>query len=213
MSAACCTLLEPARPDDHFGHHIGIGLDWGQVVDFTSGTAGCRECDQVVDWLHLNKFDYIVQRQAVRQFSDKWTWVRCTQCDFKQAGITDKCPRNASHELEIIKPRLLPERNSIGKPNIEMLRADGLRIETGPDDDYGFNMGATTKPTLIESLALALQRNKKYPKIYREEFVSYEVKTNPNGHPTFSAPEGLHDDRVISAALENYLAIHTVQMW
>jgi len=209
----CCVLIDPDRPEDHFGHPINIGLDWGKVVDFTSGTVGCTKCDRVVDWMHLNTFDYIFQRKAVEQLSDKWTWTKCKVCDFQTAGKVDKCPRNSGHELEMFQPRILPERNSIGGPNIELLLAADLRIEMGPDQERGFNMGATTKPALIDNLALALQRGKKFPKVYREEFIAYEVKTNANGHPTFSAPDGAHDDRVISAALENYLAINGLQLW
>lgn len=193
----CCVLTEPDRPADHDGHTLGMGLDWGKSEDFTAGTIGCRECDRVVDWFHLNTFDYIFQRKVVRQYYDKWRHER-----------QDGPGRTIENTV-----RVLPERNSMGEPNIEMLRADGISVELGPDGKYGFNMSATTKPTLIENMALALLRKKKLPKVYREEFVAYEVKSNSNGAPVFSAPEGGHDDRVISAALENQLAISGVQFW
>ncbi len=194
----CCTLLAPDPPAAHLGHTIGIGLDWGKVDDFTSGTVGCRECDRVVDWLHMNKFDYKLQRQAVAKLSNKWTWTK----DGDGKDLADP-----------IQPRILPERNSIGSVNIEELRGDGLRIEIGPDGDYGWQMGAANKPTLIDNLALALQRGRKFPKSYREEFLVYEVKTGRDGQASFSAPEGMHDDRVISAALDNHLSISSMQMW
>ncbi len=212
---ACCVLAAPDRPDDHLGHAIGLGLDWGKTEDFTAGTFGCRECDRAVDWFHLNTYDYILQRKAVRQAYDKWTYSTCQArgCGWSSWGRHEACPRSTAHKVEWQGPRVMPERNSIGEPNIELLREDGLRVEVGPDGKPGFQTTGTTKPTLIELLALALQRGKKYPKVYREEFVAYEVKTNANGHPTFSAPEGGHDDRVISAALENYLAVTGVQIW
>lgn len=209
----CCTLTEPDRPEDHIGHTIGIGLDWGKIEDFTSGTAGCRECDRVVDWMHMNQFDYKLQRKAVVQFSNKWTFTHCLKCDFKSPGVFEKCPRNPDHEVEIIRPRIMPERNSIGSVNIEELRGEGLRIEIGPDGEYGWQMGATNKPTLIDNLALALQRGRKFPKSYSGEFTVYEVKTGKDGQPTFSAPEGMHDDRVISAALDNHLSISGLQIF
>lgn len=196
--AECCTLLEPDRPADHNGHTIGMGLDWGKVDDFTSGTVGCRECDRVVDWLHMNKFDYKLQVQAVVELARKWT----------QTHGPDGKPLP-----EPVQPRILPERNSIGSVNIETLRDAGLRIETGPDGDYGWQMGATNKPALIDNLALALQRGRKFPKSYVGEFTVYEVKTGKDGQPTFSAPEGMHDDRVISAALDNHLSISGMQIF
>lgn len=231
---ACCILDEPDRPDDHPGHTFGMGLDWGKSDDFTSGTIGCRECDRAVDWFHINRFDYRLQRQTVREHYEKWHFPKVVvQRERKQrldvengaptpdddgsvlaaAEFTRMAEYFAAHPSEPADVRVLPERNSIGEPNIEMLREMGLNIVVAPDGKHGFNMSATTKPMVIELLALALQRGKKYPREYREEFTSYEVRTSGTGHPTFSAPEGSHDDRVISAALENYLAVSGVQLW
>jgi hypothetical protein len=39
------------------------------------------------------------------------------------------------------------------------------------------------------------------PKDYADELRAYEVETMATGHPKFSAPDGQHDDRVISLAL------------
>ena len=91
---------------------------------------------------------------------------------------------------------VLAESNSIGEPNIEMLQRDGLPVS-------GFETTATTKPPLIESLALALERGEvQLPQEDADELESYEMKTNANtGRPTYSAPEGAHDDRVIADAL------------
>lgn len=188
---ACCVVETPARPEDHSGHTFGLGIDWGQSDDFTVGTVGCRECDCVVDWFRFNGLSYPTQRARIVDYIQKWPGCR-----------------------------VLPERNSIGKPNIDDLRTvswnDGkefISMACGPDGDYGFQTTAVTKPTLIEQLYLALQRGRKYPKEYADEFRAYEVEMRSNGQPSFSAPSGQKDDRVISSALENWLAISALQIF
>lgn len=96
----------------------------------------------------------------------------------------------------------LPERNSIGQPNIELLIAAGVNVFLGPDNAPGFSTTASTKPALIQALASALENGGfLVPLDYADELRSYEVETMASGHPKFSAPPGLHDDRVISLAM------------
>jgi hypothetical protein len=65
----------------------------------------------------------------------------------------------------------------------------------------GFSTTATTKAGLIQGLAAALEHEKfLVPVDYADELRAFEVDTS-SGHPKFSAPEGQHDDRVISLAL------------
>jgi hypothetical protein len=90
---------------------------------------------------------------------------------------------------------ILAEANSIGRPNIEMLYQDGLPINV-------FNMTAQSKPKLIRQLVLALERETiKIPAEYIGELQAYQSKQNANGHISYSAPNGMHDDRVVSLAL------------
>ena len=197
---ACCVLETPDRPDDHPGHTFGMGIDWGQADDFTVGTIGCRECDRAVDWFRFNGVSYNAQRERIVDYVKKWPGVR-----------------------------VLPERNSIGQPNIDDLRqvvwhtprkdnpavmeAQYIEMALGADGQYGFNTTAQTKPMLIEQLYLALQRGRKYPKEYADELRAYEVTMRSNGAPSFSAPSGGKDDRVVSAALENYLSMSALQVF
>jgi hypothetical protein len=190
---ACCVLDAPDMPEAHPGHTFGLGIDWGQSNDFTVGTVGCRECDRAVDWFRFNGLSYPVQRARIVEYVKKWPGVR-----------------------------VLPERNSIGGPNIDDLRLvewemngkkQYIEIALGPDGQHGFNTSATTKPMLIEQLYLALQRGRKYPKEYADEFRAYEVTMRANGAPSFSAPASGHDDRCISAALENYLSLSALQVF
>jgi hypothetical protein len=170
---ASAIIESPDNLDQHAGHSIYGGLDWAMTNDYTVLTLGCRHCNRVVFWDRFNQIDYTYQR----------------------ARIIDNCRRwNIAG--------LLPERNSIGQPNIELLAAAGLPILWGHDGQAGFSTTATTKPELIQSLAAALEHDGfNVPRDYADELRSYDVTTGQSGHLKFSAPEGQHDDRVMSLAL------------
>ncbi len=93
---------------------------------------------------------------------------------------------------------VLAESNSIGEPVIEELRRSGLNVE-------GFQTTAASKPPLIESLALALEKQEARwidNPVWTAELEAYEMTTSrATGRPTYSAPSGLHDDTVIARAL------------
>jgi len=163
----------PDEPEQHKGHKLFGGLDWAMKEDFTVLTIGCRDCNRVVDWDRFNQIDYTYQRTRVM----------------------DKCKR-------WVLTGLLPERNSIGQPNIELLRDAGLPIVRGVDKELGFNTTATTKPELIQSLASAMEHDGfRVPVDYADELRAYDVMMGASGHPKFSAPTGYHDDRVMGLAL------------
>lgn len=168
-----CTISTPDQPDDHAGHHVVGGLDWAMSEDYTVLTLACRNCNRVVFWDRFNQIDYTYQRGRIIDTCQRWNI----------AG-------------------LLPERNSIGEPNIELLDQAGLSIMRGPDDMPGFSTTATSKPMLIQKLASGLEHDKFLaPHDYADELRSYEVETMNSGHPKFGAPTGQHDDRVMSLAL------------
>jgi hypothetical protein len=93
---------------------------------------------------------------------------------------------------------ILAESNAMGEPIIEEMQYAGLPV-------IGFQTTASSKPPLIENLALCLERQEiqfvDVP-IATAELEAYEMKVNSNtGRPTFSAPEGIHDDTVMARAL------------
>jgi len=142
-----------------------------------------------VDWGKQNDFTRL--RVICRQCKRVVDWDGFNQIDF----------HFQRDRLKVLADRwrvdtILAESNSICEPNIEELRRDGLNVT-------GFETTATSKPPLIESLALALERGEiKLPQEDADELEAYEMKTNANtGRPTYSAPEGAHDDRVIADAL------------
>lgn len=98
---------------------------------------------------------------------------------------------------------ILLESNSIGGPNIEALQNEGLPV-------VGFETTAQSKPQLVQSLVLALEK-KEFQFINDPvtigELEAYEEKRSAiTGRPQYSAPDGMHDDTVIRAALEVWAA-------
>ena len=92
---------------------------------------------------------------------------------------------------------ILAESNSMGEPIIEQLRRDGLPVKP-------FNTTNATKSAAIEALALAFERED--IKILNDpiliaELQAYEIDRTKTGLVSYSAPDGLHDDCVMSLAI------------
>ncbi|HSG63295.1 MAG TPA: terminase family protein [Pseudomonadales bacterium] len=104
------------------------------------------------------------------------------------------------------KPRtILAESNSIGEPNLEMLQREGLPVK-------GFATTGTSKPPLIENLALALEREEwqfQSDPVWTAELEAYERKVSPTtGRSQYNAPSGGHDDTVIARCLMVWQAMN-----
>jgi hypothetical protein len=169
---SACVIMKKDRPEDHSGHRIVAGIDFALSEDYTVVTVACNECNQVVDWDRFNQIDYTYQRERIKTMVDRW---QCT---------------------------VLPERNSIGQPNIEILRQMGINILRGADGLLGYSTTSASKPILIQNLAAALEHEGfKVPLEYADELRSFQVSISVAGYAKFSAPNGIHDDRVMSLAL------------
>lgn len=164
-------IEQPDEPEQHAGHYLVAGLDWAIADDYTVLTIACRDCNRVVDWDRFNQIDFGYQRERVIDILSRW-------------GAA-----------------VLPERNSIGQPNIELMR-DRVTVLGGPDNLPGFMTTATSKPALIQSLASGLEHGGlQIPVEYTDELLTYQVEAMTSGHLRFEAPKGQHDDRVMSLAL------------
>lgn len=169
---AAAIVPEPDAPSNHDGHELVMAVDWALSHDFTVIGVACRECNRVVDWDRFNQIDFTYQRERLYAMAERWNVAGC-----------------------------LPERNSIGQPNIEIIR-ERVRVMYGPDGGLGFNTTAGTKPPLIQGLASALEHDGfQVPVEAADELRSYEVELSTSGHPKFGAPDGLHDDWVMMLAL------------
>lgn len=92
---------------------------------------------------------------------------------------------------------IIAESNSMGQPIIEQLAREGLRLRP-------FVTTNATKAAIIEGLSLAFERKQitipDHP-ILVSELEAYESQTLPSGLTRYSAPEGMHDDCVMSLAI------------
>lgn len=96
------------------------------------------------------------------------------------------------------------EVNSIGEPGFEALQRSGLPV-------MAFTTTASTKPQLIENLALTFERSEwqfQADPVWTGELEAYERKVSPvTGRSQYSAPSGMHDDTVIGRALMVWASI------
>jgi hypothetical protein len=181
----CCSVKRPDAPGDHVGHTIVMGIDWGKQVDKSVALCFCAECSRAVDWYVKTGATYIEQREQIVALAKKW--------DISAA---------------------LPERNSIGEPNIELLQAEEVPIALGSDGLRGFFTSASSKARLIERLESELsQRTIALPLEAAEELAAYEVDQRDVGPAKYGAPEGEHDDWVIASALAVWIASSSSQIF
>jgi hypothetical protein len=95
---------------------------------------------------------------------------------------------------------MVVEANSIGQPVIDHLVMRGLRIQP-------FTTTNMTKHSIITALMAAFEHGQ--IRIINDpvligELLSYESKQTASGSITYSAPDGGHDDTVMSLALAWY---------
>lgn len=89
------------------------------------------------------------------------------------------------------------ERNSIGEPLIEVLERAGLPV-------VAFQTTNASKTAIVDALALAFERKELAilnDPVLIGELQAYEMERLPSGLLRYSAPEGMHDDCVMSLAL------------
>ena len=93
---------------------------------------------------------------------------------------------------------ILAESNAMGEPIIDELQRDGLPV-------VGFETNGSTKPPLIESLALTFERQEWQfisNEVWTAELEAYERRIiQYTGRSQYSAPAGGHDDTVMGRAL------------
>ena len=104
---------------------------------------------------------------------------------------------------------ILAESNAMGDPIVEQLQRDDLPV-------MGFETTASSKPPLIENLALALEKAEwqfQPDAVWTAELEAYERTVSANtGRSSYSAPEGCHDDTVMARALMAWAAGH-ISTW
>jgi len=91
---------------------------------------------------------------------------------------------------------MVVESNSIGRPVIDELVARGLNI-------VPFTTTSATKQSIIQNLQAAFENGQILvldSPVLIGELLSFESKRNNSGGFSYSAPDGMHDDTVMSLA-------------
>jgi phage FluMu gp28-like protein len=98
------------------------------------------------------------------------------------------------------RPVVLAESNAMGQPVIEQLARDGMRVR-------GFHTTNATKARIVDDLALDFERGRiRIPDdpVLVGELQAFEATRLDSGLTRYAAPEGGHDDCVISVALARH---------
>jgi hypothetical protein len=162
---------------EHKGHRIVAGMDWGRLHDFSALSIGCATCSKELLLKRWQKEDYPTQRDIV-----KGLYTRLAEAN--------------------MAPEILSEENSMGLPNIEQLRQDGVPVT-------GILVTNAIKGQLVQGIRLAFeQRSWKW--IWDEaawrELEGFQAKVTQTGNITYFAPELLHDDTIVGRYLMLYQA-------
>lgn len=97
---ACLSAAKDAKPEDHQGHRLVMGVDWGKQSDFTALSVMCSDCRQELALDRFNQIDYAFQRQRLEVLAKKWA------VSF-----------------------ILAEVNAMGEPLVEELQRQGLPVQ------------------------------------------------------------------------------------
>jgi phage FluMu gp28-like protein len=145
-----------------------FGVDWARYSDYTVIVALDYDTGAVLEIDRFNQIDWTLQRGRLKAMFDRW----------KPSAI-------------------LAEKNSIGEPNIEELRKDGLPVQP-------FDTTASSKQQIINQLALAFEQGDISilpDETLIGELQAYTIERLPSGNLRYTAPSGLHDDMVMALAL------------
>lgn len=149
-------------------HQYVFGVDWAQQYDFTVIVVMDATTGAMAAIDRFNQVDYNIQRERLKVLYDR----------FRPSQV-------------------IAETNSIGLPNIDALRHDGMPI-------VGFTTTNATKAQAVDALTLAFERGdiRILPDpVLVAELQAFEMDVTASGLRRFSAPDGLHDDCVMALAL------------
>jgi hypothetical protein len=143
-----------------------------------------------VDWGKLNDFTVLCVIDA--------TLKQLVAIDrFNQIDYAVQIRRLMALAQRFKTKTLIPERNSIGEPLIEQLKREGYKV-------HPFTTTNASKAEVIDDLILAFEKGELTiidDHTLIDELQAYEAERLPSGMLRYSAPEGYHDDCVISLAL------------
>lgn len=156
------------------GRFYVMGVDLAKTIDFTVLTVVDSVTREVVAWERFNDLAWTIQKLRIQQVAAKYNNALCV-CDS----------------------------TGVGDPIVEDLQRVGLSLYyTG--EKPGVKFSNESKSQLINNLAIAIeQRRVTFPNepILIDELNAYEYSITDGGKIKYGAPDGRHDDAVISLGL------------
>jgi hypothetical protein len=159
------------KPEQHKGHIVVAGVDWGAVNDFTAISIACETCARELELDRFNKIDWDFQRARLVALLDKW---------------------DASYTLA--------EENSIGSPNLEALqkllpqrKIAGFMTTAQSKPPLIQSLALCLEQSEMKWLDV--------PIATRELEAYEAKRNEVTNRIQYSAPQGFHDDTVIARAL------------
>lgn len=156
------------------GHVYLVSVDWGKHEDFTVIAVWDVTLGHLVYLDRFNQVDYALQLSRLRAVCERFRPLA-----------------------------LVPERNSMGEPLIELV----ARSPWAPPQIVPFTTTNASKALAVEAFALALEqgRVKILPDpVLIAELQAYQAERLPSGMLRYRAPEGMHDDCVMAAIIGWY---------
>lgn len=158
------------------GRFYVMGIDLAKTIDFTVITIVDSVTRELVFWDRFNQIDWREQKLKIQKWAALYNNALC---------VIDS--------------------TGVGDPIVEDLQHSGLSLYYDDNGKPGFKMTNVSKNQLIDNLSLAIeQRHITIPaklNVLVDELQAFEYELLPSGNLRYGAPEGKHDDCVISLAL------------
>jgi hypothetical protein len=176
---------------------VALGIDWGRTVDPTVITVACDMAFTPTGADESGSSNGLVRRRCSVLEIDRFKGMPFPLQRARVRAIWERYGR----------PPIVAESNSIGTPQLEELNREGIPV-------IGFHTSATSKQAIIDSLVLAFEQGAiRIPRnpVLIGELSQFQATRLPSGGIKYAAPNGQHDDTVISLALSYYgLLNHTL---
>lgn len=156
------------------GRFYVMGVDLAKTIDFTVLTVLDSVTREVVAWERFHDLAWGIQKIKIQELASKYNNALC---------VIDS--------------------TGLGDPIVEDLERAGLSIWYDGEKP-GFKFNNSSKNSLITNLAISIeQRRITFPNepVLVDELQAYEYQLTDGGKITYGAPDGKHDDAVISLAL------------
>jgi hypothetical protein len=174
-------------PEYHESEMIFVGVDWAKTHDYTVMIA-MNEKGHMIAWKRIQKSSYPQQVSIMFNF-----------CDVLKERAQKGGVHNPSAEI-VIKH----DQTGVGEAVNDIMSLGNLKgyaIE-------GMKWNNALKEVAVNDLILSLEEHsiKLLPwATLNTEIQAFELETSASGNPIYGAPEGQHDDTVMSLVLANSL--------